>query len=355
MREYNFSAGPAMIPTPVLEQAQSELLEWNKSGMSIMEHSHRARHFMEMAHNAEACLRRLMGIDNNYAVLFLQGGARLQFASVPMNLTAQSKVANYVDTGYWSHKAINEAKRFAQVVQVAPTNEDVLHPERWQWSDGAAYFHYTPNETIDGWAYPFIPTPPDDIPVVADMSSCILSRTFDVNSFGVIYASAQKNIGPAGLTIVIVRRSLLQYAVEGIPRGMHYQSYAQNQSLFNTPPTFAWYLSGLVFQWLEEQGGVESIEKINYHKSQKLYDFIDRSDMYVNTVPVSCRSIVNVVFSLADETLNEKFLQQAKENGLHYLRGHRDLGGMRASIYNAMPEEGVDALISFMIEFSRLA
>jgi phosphoserine aminotransferase len=355
-RVYNFSAGPAALPVEVLDKAGSEIKDWHGSGMSIMEMSHRGKEFMSVAEQAEADLRELMAIPENYKVLFLQGGASMQFAMVPINLLAGKTGADYINTGAWSKKAIAEARRFCEVnlaasteatgFDRAPAQEDLgLNPD-------AAYVHYTPNETIGGVEFPYVPDT-GDVPLVADMSSTILSRPIDVSNYELIYAGAQKNIGPAGLTVVIVREDLLGKALDTMPAMLDYKIQADNDSMYNTPPTYSIYLAGLVFQWLKEKGGVSAMAEINERKAAKLYAAIDDSDFYSNPVVPSCRSWMNVPFTLADPELDKLFLEQAAKAGLVTLKGHRSVGGMRASIYNAMPEEGVDALVAFMAEFEK--
>ena len=355
-RVFNFSAGPAMLPQAVLEQAQQEILNWQGSGMSVMEMSHRGKEFMSIAAQAETDLRELMGISDDYAVLFLQGGASSQFAMVPLNLLGNKQSADYINTGAWSKKAIAEAKRYCDV-NVAASAEDskfttVPAQDSWQLNPDAAYVHYTPNETIGGVEFPFVPET-GDVPLVADMSSTILSRPVDVSRYGVIYAGAQKNIGPAGLTVVIVRKNLMGNPQASTPTMFDYQVQADNESMYNTPPTYSWYLAGLVFAWLKQQGGLAKMAEINQRKAEKLYAAIDDSDFYANPVDPNCRSLMNVPFILANPELDSVFLQEAKEEGLTTLKGHRSVGGMRASIYNAMPEEGVINLIAFMAEFER--
>lgn len=354
-RVFNFSAGPAMLPEAVLLKAQQEMLDWHGCGMSVMEMSHRGKEYISIAEKAEADLREIMNIPANYKVLFLQGGASSQFAAVPINLMGTKRKADYILTGQWSKKAIEEAKRFGDI-NIAASSADskfttVPAQSAWQLSDDAAYLHYTPNETIVGVEFPF--TPDVDVPVVADMSSTILSRAIDVSKFGIIYAGAQKNIGPAGLTIVIVREDLMGNPVEGMPIMLDYKTHADNDSMFNTPATYSWYLAGLVFEWLKEQGGISVMEETNRRKAGKLYAAIDNSDFYSNPVDVECRSLMNVPFILADAEKDSLFLKQAAEAGLHTLKGHRSVGGMRASIYNAMPEAGVDALVDFMQTFEK--
>lgn len=351
---FNFSPGPAVLPHAVLQQAQAELLDWHGSGMSVMEMSHRGKEFMSIAAQAEADLRTLMAIPNNYKVLFLQGGAHSQFAMIPMNLARGKNQADYLDTGDWSLKAIEEGQRYIGINTVASSADShytTIPPfANWQLNQDAAYLHYTSNETIRGVEFDWIPEA-GDVPLVVDMSSDILSRPIDVSRFGLIYAGAQKNIGPAGLTIVIVREDLLGQVLDGTPSMFNYQIYAETESMYNTPPTYAWYLSGLVFQWLLQQGGLEAMAQINQRKAEKLYAAIDASDFYSNPVDPDCRSWMNVPFTLANSELEKSFLDEAAQAGLMTLKGHRLVGGMRASIYNAMPEEGVDALIAFMSDF----
>jgi phosphoserine aminotransferase len=355
-RVFNFSAGPAMLPEPVLEQAREEMLDWNGTGMSVMEMSHRGKAFMSIAEAAERDLRALMNIPANYKVLFLQGGASAQFAMVPMNLLRGRKQVDYINTGAWSKKAIAEARKFADVNVAATGESDGFNSipafETWQLSEDAAYVHYTPNETIGGVEFHWIPET-GDVPLVADMSSTILSRPVDVSRFGLIYAGAQKNIGPAGLTIVIVREDLLGETVPGTPTMFDYKIHADNDSMYNTPPTYGWYLAGRVFRWLLDLGGLEAMARINHRKAQKLYDAIDGSDFYSSPVARESRSLMNVPFTLVRPELDGEFLKEAEAMGLTTLKGHRSVGGMRASIYNAMPEAGVSALVDFMADFEQ--
>jgi phosphoserine aminotransferase len=355
-RVFNFSAGPAMLPQAVIERAQQELLDWNGSGMSVMEMSHRGKEYMSIAAQAEADLREVMNIPSNYKVLFLQGGASSQFAMVPMNLLRGGNKADYLLTGDWSKKSIAEGKRYCEVNLAADTSEGNFTTAPTQaelkLSADAAYVHYCPNETIRGVEFPYIPEVGDK-PLVADMSSTILSREIDVSKFGVIYAGAQKNIGPAGLTIVIVREDLIGEVIAGTPTMFDYATHANNDSMYNTPATYSWYMAGLVFDWIKQQGGMAKIAEVNERKAGKLYTAIDGSDFYGNPVEVSCRSWMNVPFTLADAELDSVFLAEAKEQNLVTLKGHRSVGGMRASIYNAMPEEGVDALVAFMAGFEK--
>lgn len=353
---YNFSAGPAVLPKAVLQQVQQELVDWHGCGMSVMEMSHRGKEFMGIAAEAEADLRALMGIPSNYKVLFLQGGASSQFAMVPMNLLRGKTSADYLNTGEWSKKAIKEARKYGSVNVVASSEDrDFSYaPEQsaWKLDPNAAYVHYTPNETIGGVEIFWTPET-GDVPLVADMSSTILSRPIDVSKFGLIYAGAQKNIGPAGLTIVIVREDLLGQTVAGTPAMFDYKTHADADSMYNTPPTFAMYVAGLVFKWIAAQGGLAAMEKINREKAALLYDLLDATDFYNSPVAKENRSLMNVPFTLKDAALDEAFLKGAKERGLLQLKGHRSVGGMRASIYNAMPREGVQALADYMREFEK--
>ena len=355
-RVFNFSAGPAMLPQEVLERAREEMLDWQGSGMSVMEMSHRGKEFMSIAEKATADLRELMAIPDNYEILFLQGGASSQFAMVPMNLLRGKAKADYVNTGAWSKKAIAEAKKFCDVNLAASSEANGFSSapaqSELQLSGDAAYVHYTPNETIGGVEFNYIPDT-GDIPLVADMSSTILSRPIDVSKYGVIYAGAQKNIGPAGLTVVIVRKDLIGETLDKTPAMFDYQVHAEADSMANTPPTYGWYLAGLVFEWLKEKGGLQGMAEINKRKSDKLYNAIDNSDFYANPVKPDCRSWMNVPFTLANPDLDKTFLEEAAKQGLTTLKGHRSVGGMRASIYNAMPEAGVDALVEFMADFEK--
>lgn len=358
MREvYNFNPGPGMLPKAVMQKAQQELLDWHGTGMSIMELGHRGEEFQSVAAKAEADLRELMSIPDDYAVLFVTGGASAQFAMVPLNLMTEAKQADYVNTGIWSKKAIAEAMRYGKVNVVAETVEKdglkYVNPQQdWPLNSGADYLHYTPNETIDGIEFNWIPET-GDVPLVADMSSMILSRPIDVRKYGVIYAGAQKNMGQAGVTVVIARKDLIRDPIFLTPTLYQYKLHAENQSFYNTPPTFSWYMAGLVFDWLKQQGGVEKMYTLNQRKAKKLYAAIDASNgFYKNTVHPDYRSIMNVVFTMKNEGLDKKFLQESHDAGLTNLKGHRVVGGMRASIYNAMPEEGVDMLIKFMQDFA---
>jgi len=354
-RAFNFCAGPAALPEAVLQQAQAEMLDYQGRGLSVMEMSHRSDEVVAIAEQAEQDLRDLMSIPKEYKVLFLQGGASSQFAMVPMNLGADSVTADYVNTGQWSAKAIKEARHYCNVNVVASSEADnftsVPAFDSWQLSSKAAYLHYCPNETIGGVEFDFIPEV--DVPLVADFSSSILSQPIDVSRFGLIYAGAQKNIGPAGIVVVIVREDLLGKAIPATPTMFDYKVHADNSSMYNTPPTYAWYLSGLVFQWLKQQGGVAAMGQLNQAKAEKLYQYIDGSGFYSNPVAVANRSRMNVPFILADSALDKAFLQEAEERRLLNLQGHRSVGGMRASIYNAVPMAAVDALIDFMKDFAQ--
>jgi phosphoserine aminotransferase len=355
MRAYNFSPGPAVLPLEVLEQARAELLDWNGSGMSVMEVSHRGKAFMRVAAEAEADLRELMAVPPNYKILFLQGGATAQFAIIPLNLTRPESVADYIDTGHWSRKAIAEARRYCAVHIAAEAGGDGMRvpPQgELELASGAAYLHYTPNETISGVEFHYVPAV-GSVPLVADMSSTILSRPIDVSRFALIYAGAQKNIGPAGLTLVIIREDLLGHARPATPSVFDYKLAADQGSLLNTPPTFAWYVAGLVFKWLKKHGGVAAMGEANGAKARALYAAIDGSSLYSNHVARDARSRMNVTFTLQKPELDSTFLEAAAQAGLNNLKGHRALGGMRASLYNAMPLEGVEALIAFMREFER--
>ena len=354
-RVYNFCAGPAALPTEVLEKASAEMLDYQGNGLSVMEMSHRSAEYVAIAEKAEADLRDLLSIPANYKVLFMQGGATAQFAMIPMNLLRGKSTADYINTGQWSAKAIKEASRYCEVNIAASSEEDSFtrapKQSELKLNPDAAYVHYTPNETIGGVEFDYIPDT-GGVPLVADFSSSILSRDLDVSKFGLIYAGAQKNIGPAGLCIVIVREDLLGDVLEGTPTAMNYLVTADNGSMYNTPATYSWYLAGLVFQWLKDQGGVSAMATINDRKAKKLYDYIDGSGFYANPVAKENRSCMNVPFTLKDEALDKAFLKEADTKGLLNLKGHRSVGGMRASIYNAVPEAAVDALIEFMQDFA---
>lgn len=354
-RAYNFCAGPAALPEEVLIQAQQEITDWHGVGCSVMEMSHRSKEFVSIADQAVQDFKELLSIGDDYEVLFLQGGASAQFSMIPLNLLGDNNVADYVNTGQWSKKAIAEAKRYCDVNVVASSESErfstVPSFDQWKLSNNAAYLHYTPNETIGGVEFDFIPQV--DAPLVADYSSSILSEPLDVSKFGLIYAGAQKNIGPAGLTIVIVRKDLLGKSKDFTPSMFNYDVHAKAGSMNNTPPTYAWYLSGLVFQWLKRQGGLTAMAETNARKAGKLYGYLDQSDFFSNPVDPKYRSKMNVPFVLADAALDSMFLKKAEEARLLNLAGHRSVGGMRASIYNAVPEQAVDALIDFMKSFEK--
>jgi phosphoserine aminotransferase len=356
-RVFNFSAGPAAIPEPVLQRIRDDIPDWDGTGMSVMEVSHRSKEFVNVAEKATMDLRELMEVPDDYSVLFLQGGATLQFAMVPLNLAEEGQAVDYVQTGSWSKKAIAEASRYCDVSVVADSSDKnytyVPDESAWQRRAGAAYLHYCANETIAGVEFPFVPDA-SAAPLVCDMSSTILSRPIDVSQYGVIYAGAQKNIGPAGVTLVIIRKDLLGKARSITPSLMNYEVYDASDSMTNTPPVFAWYAAGLVFDYLKSQGGLAAVATVNRRKADKLYAAIDGSDFYSNPVREDCRSWMNVPFVLADASLDAKFLEDSAAAGLANLKGHRSVGGMRASIYNAMPEAGIDALIEFMNEFERV-
>jgi phosphoserine aminotransferase len=356
MRAFNFAAGPAALPLEVLERVRSELLDWHGSGSSVMEVSHRSRGFMEVAQDAERDLRELLSIPGNYCVLFMQGGASAQFAAIPLNLAGPESGVDFLLTGAWSKKACDEARRYCRVhiaADEAPSDYcTVPEADTLELSAGAAYLHYTPNETIGGVEFPYIPDA-GAVPLVADMSSTLLSRPFDVARCGLIYAGAQKNIGPAGLTVVIVRDELLGRARAVTPAVWDYARVAEESSMLNTPSTFAWYVAGLVFKWLHSQGGLAAIGERNRMKAQRLYAAIDASGFYRNPVASNCRSWMNIPFTLARPELDAAFLSAATAAGLTNLEGHRSVGGMRASLYNAMPLAGVEALTAFMKEFER--
>ena len=354
---YNFCAGPAMLPVEVMKKAQQEFINWQDYGCSVMELSHRSKQYIALAEQAEADLRDLLNVPDNYKVLFCHGGGRGQFSAVPLNLLSVGGKADYVVTGSWSKSAAKEAAEYGDINVIdAITQQNgekaVSASDTWLLSANADYVHYCPNETVDGIEIFDIPNT-GDVPLVADMSSTILSHEIDVSKFGLIYAGAQKNIGPSGLTIVIVRDDLLGNARQGTPSIMNYQTLANSDSMYNTPPTYAWYLAGLVFDWLKQLGGVKAIEQANKAKAELLYQFIDSSAFYQNSISATNRSRMNVPFWLTDESLNSEFLAQAEQQGLLALKGHRSVGGMRASIYNAMPIAGVQALVDFMKKFEQ--
>jgi phosphoserine aminotransferase len=360
---YNFSAGPSVLPKEVLAQAAAEMLDWHGSGMSVMEMSHRGREFTSIIETALQDFRELFAVPDNYKVLFMQGGAIAENAIIPLNLAGlkgQPATVDYINTGSWSTKSIKEAKKYCQV-NVAASSEAqqfaaIPARDTWQLSKDPAYVHICSNETIDGVEYQYVPDIAADTngaPLVADMSSNILSRVVDVSKYGVIYAGAQKNIGPAGLTLVIVREDLLGHALPICPSAFNWKTVSDNDSMYNTPPTYAIYIAGLVFQWLKRQGGVAAIEKVNQAKAQLLYNFLDSTDFYSTRIQKADRSIMNVPFFLHDDALNEAFLAGAKERGLLQLKGHKSVGGMRASIYNAMPIAGVEALVDYLKVFEQ--
>jgi phosphoserine aminotransferase len=355
MRAFNFSPGPAVLPLEVLQQARDELLDWRHSGMSVMEVSHRGQAFVEVAAAAEQDLRELMAIPANYKVLFMQGGASAQFALLPMNLTAPGATVDYINTGHWSHKAIEEAARYCRVHLAADAGGNYNHvppQSELRFSASPAYLHYTPNETIGGVEYGYVPQN-GMVPVIADMSSSILSQPVDVAKFALIYAGAQKNIGPSGLVVVIVREDLIGNARPETPKVFNYEAVAEDGSMLNTPPTFAWYVAGLVFKWIKASGGVRVLGERNQLKAQMLYAAIDASELYSNSVAHDSRSRMNVTFTLRDPELDKLFLSEAAAAQLQGLKGHRAVGGMRASLYNAMPLAGVERLVEFMRDFER--
>ena len=369
---YNFSPGPAAIPKAVLVKAQAELLDFRGMGISVMEISHRSPEYLEIANQATQDVRELLQVPDNYRILFGHGGASLQFSMVPLNLAGRTMNLagrgsnvdvrpefDYVNTGIWSKKAIEEAKRFGEVNVVADASvsqfTEIPASEQWQANPKAAYLHFTPNETIQGLEFHNLPDTsayPEGTPLVADMSSTLFSRPIDVSQYGIIYAGAQKNIGPSGFSLMIVRDDLLDCALPETPKLLQYKTYADNDSMFNTPNTFAWYMAGLVFQWLKEQGGVAAMAQVNQRKANKLYAFIDGHDFYRNPVAKHCRSWMNIPFILSNEEKDADFLSESRQAGLLFLKGHRMVGGMRASLYNAVPEEAVDALIDFMSDFA---
>jgi len=354
-RRFNFGAGPAAMPEAVLKEVQQELLDWKDMGLSVMEISHRSPEFIEIAKRAESDFRDLLDITDSYAVLFLHGGATLQNAMIPLNLSPEGGTADYVNTGHWANRSISEAKKYTDV-NIAASSEDknfTYFPKQssWSLSKNTAYVHITPNETIGGLRFKDLED--SEVPIVADYSSGILSEVIDVSKFSLIYGGAQKNIGPAGLGFAIIKKDLLGRAQSITPTMLNYSEMHEGGSMYNTPPTFAWYVAGKVFKWLKSMGGVSEMEKLNNRKAKKLYSFIDQSDFYENKINKEDRSIMNIPFQLNDENLNSKFLEESRDFGLLALKGHRSVGGMRASIYNAMPEEGVDALVDFMETFEK--
>lgn len=352
-RIFNFCAGPATLPLPVLEKARDELLDYQDLGMSVMEISHRSAAFDELTNNTEACLRRLMSISEDYAVLFLAGGATTQFAQVPLNLASPDRTGAYIVDGSWSKKAFNTAQRLG-LAHLAASSEDtgfksIPGADNWNLESKHAYLHYVSNETISG--VQFRQPPESDLTLVTDMSSDILSRPVDVNKFGVIYAGAQKNIGQAGIALVVVRKDLLQDLPPVVPDLQSWKIQHKQGSRLNTPPTYAWYMAGLVFEWIEASGGVERMAALNQHKADTFYQYLDQSAFYRNDIPSGFRSHMNIPFQIVDESLHGQFISEAEAAGLSSLKGHRSVGGMRASIYNAMPIEGIEALINFMKDF----
>ena len=355
MKIYNFAAGPAMMPKAVMEKAQAEFTNYQNSGSGLMELSHRGKLFEPVLARAEANVRELLNVSDDYAVLFIQGGASMQFAMLAMNFL-NGGVADYVDTGVWSSKALKEAKMFGSVNVVASSKEtkyDHIPAEsEWKRTADAAYLHITSNNTIAGTRFTKLPKPTPGVPMLSDMSSDIMSRPFDINDFGMVYAGAQKNLGPSGMALVILRKDLAARTDDSkVPTMLRYSTYIENDSMFNTPPTFAIYMLALVTDWVREQGGLAAMEKINEEKAAYLYDFLDNSSFYKSPVAKADRSIMNVVFRTPSEELDAAFVKEAKENGLTELKGHRLVGGCRASIYNAMPIEGVKALVEFMKKF----
>lgn len=356
MRVYNFSAGPAVLPLEVLEKAQKELVSYGNSGMSVMEMSHRSKDYETIIGEAEAKLRKIMEIPDHYSVLFLQGGASLQFAMVPLNLLRNSGKADYIESGMFASKAIKEAKKFGDIHVVASSKADnyshIPSFDKEQFTPDADYFYICANNTIYGTKFNTLPDT-GDVPLVADMSSCILSEPIDVSRFGLIFAGAQKNLGPAGVTLVVVRNDLLGFAKETVPTMLDYKVMAENESMYNTPPTYGIYMLKLVFEWIEEKGGVAGIEKMNREKAALLYDFLDQSKCFKGTAAKEDRSLMNVTFVTGSNELDAKFVKEATAAGFVNLKGHRSVGGMRASIYNAMPIEGIQALVEFMEKFER--
>ena len=354
-RKFNFGAGPATMPESVLKEVQEELLDWNGLGLSVMEISHRSPEFIQIAKQAEQDFRDLLSISEDYAVLFTHGGATMQNAMVPLNLASKDGSADYVNSGHWAKRSIKEAQRYTNVNIAATSEEEDFRyfpkQESWEFSQNSSYVHYTPNETIGGLCLRAIEH--SEVPIVADYSSGILSEPLDVNKFSLIYGGAQKNIGPSGLGFVVIKKDLLGNPQPITPNLLNYTLIHEGESMSNTPPTFAWYVAGKVFKWLKSLGGVEEIAKINIRKADKLYSYIDGSEFYENNINEENRSIMNVPFLLVNEDLNDKFLKESKEAGLLALKGHRSVGGMRASIYNGLPEQGVDALVDFMDIFSK--
>jgi phosphoserine aminotransferase len=362
MRPYNFSAGPATLPEPVLQLAAEQMLDWRGSGMSVMEMSHRGKEFASIYEHAHKTLRELLAVPDHYKILFMQGGGLAENAIVPLNLMGRTGKADFIITGSWSAKSLKEAAKYGNVHEAANNNlasdtrkarTFVPPPNSWQLRDDASYLHICGNETIDGVEFFDWPTPPNDIPLVVDASSHILSRPLDLSSFGLLFAGAQKNIGPAGLTIVIVREDLIGHALPICPSAFDYKIVADNDSMFNTPPTYAIYIAGLVFDWIKAGGGLTVMQANNIAKANLLYSALDNSDFYSNPVDPACRSRMNIPFFLKDPSRNEAFLIGAREAGLLQLKGHKSVGGMRASIYNAMPLAGVQALVNYLQDFEK--
>ena len=353
-RVYNFSAGPSVLPESVLEKAQKEMLAYGNSGMSVMEMSHRSKVYEAIIGDAEKLLRELMNIPDNYKVLFLQGGASTQFAMIPLNLFRNSKKADFVVTGLWAKKALKEASRYGTINKIASSEDAVFNYipdlDSSKFDPEADYFHITTNNTIYGTRFTALPET-GDVPLVADMSSNILSQEYDISKFGLIYAGAQKNMGPAGLTVVIIREDLIGHAMDFTPTMLNYKTHADEGSMFNTPPTYSIYVCKLVLEWVKELGGIAAMEKINVQKANILYNYLDESSMFKGTVVKKDRSLMNIPFVCPTEELNDKFIKEASANGFVNLKGHRTVGGMRASIYNAMPVEGVQKLVDFMKKF----
>jgi len=356
MRVYNFSPGPSMLPLPVLERAAREMCDYNGTGMSVMEMSHRGKPFMQIMENTQNLLRELMNIPEDYEVLFVQGGASMQFAMIPLNLMTTGAAA-YIDSGNFAHNALVEAQRYGRVDVLASSKADtyayIPDYDVNDIADDASYLYITTNNTIFGTRYIELPKPKNGIPLVADMSSNILSQPYDVRDFGLIYAGVQKNMGPAGMAVVIVRKDLIGKAGANVPKMLNFQTYADNNSMFNTPPAYTIYMTGLVLEWLKEQGGVEGIYQKNVEKAQILYDFLDQSEKFRPLAKKEHRSLMNVTFVSPDAETDARFVAEAAKAGLQTLKGHRIAGGMRASIYNAMPREGVEALVNFMADFEK--
>ena len=354
-RKYNFGAGPAALPLSVLEEIKSEILNWRDLGLSVLEISHRSDEFQQIANEAALDFKDLLNISEEYCVLFLHGGATLQNAMIPLNFSSSEATVSYVNSGYWAKRALNEAQKFTKV-EIAASSEESNYSyfpkqEYWEINNTSRYIHITPNETIGGISLRKVDT--IEIPLIADYSSSILSEPLDIEKFGMIYGGAQKNIGPAGMGFSVIKKDLLNKAQEITPTMLNYNTYFETFSMYNTPPIFSWYVAGKVFKWLKNLGGLNKISEINNRKSKKIYNFIDNSDFFLNNIQEDSRSIMNIPFQLRDESLNKKFLVESEDCNLIALKGHRSVGGMRASIYNAMPEEGVDSLMDFMDSFER--